>query len=143
MDSQSTENSMISGSGHQAHSSKNRILIVEDDFYNREILITYLKGFDVEVFVSVNGLDAVFLVEKIPDMSLILMDIHMPVMNGLDATREIKKTHPDIPVIIVTASCDPTNTQEIIDSCCDDYLLKPFTKEDFLQMVRKYLFREV
>ena len=116
-----------------------RILIVEDDEYNKAIIATYLKSFNFEIFFALNGLEAVTLVRKIPDIHLILMDIHMPVLNGLDAIKQIKRIHPEIPIIIVTASFFHTDIEVIQNSGCDDYLIKPYSKADLISKIEKFL----
>ena len=67
------------------------------------------------------------------------MDIRMPEMNGLDATRIIKEVNHDMPVIALSAYAFEENIREAMDAGCDDFLAKPFRVEDLLDIVNKYI----
>jgi CheY-like chemotaxis protein len=85
-----------------------------------------------------NGIEAVTLCEEEhPDM--VLMDIRMPDMNGLDATRIIKEVNPDIPVVALSAYAFDENIREAKAAGCDEFMAKPFRVEDLLDMVSKYV----
>jgi CheY-like chemotaxis protein len=85
-----------------------------------------------------NGIEAVTLCEdEHPD--LILMDIRMPDMNGLDATRIIKEVNHDVPVIALSAYAFDENIREAKAAGCDDFLAKPFKVEYLLDTIGKYL----
>lgn len=119
--------------------AKPKILVAEDDKYNMEIIVLYLSHIYCEPIPVLNGLEAINAIEKDPEIRLILMDIHMPIVNGLEATAEIKKVHPDLPIVIVTASFFHSDLEIIKDSGADDILIKPYSKSDLLLMVNKYL----
>ena len=87
---------------------------------------------------AVNGIEAVtFCEEEHPD--LVLMDIRMPDMNGLDATRIIKEVNPDIPVVALSAYAFDENIREAMAAGCDEFMAKPFRVEDLIDMVEKYV----
>ena len=113
------------------------ILIAEDEDSNYELVrIVLAKRY--RLLRAVNGIEAVtFCEEEHPDM--ILMDIRMPDMNGLDATRIIKEVDPDIPVIALSAYAFDENIREAKAAGCDEFMAKPFRVEDLLDMVRKYV----
>lgn len=113
------------------------ILIAEDEDSNYELVrIVLAKRY--RLLRAVNGIEAVTLCEEEhPDM--ILMDIRMPDMNGLDATRIIKEVDPDIPVIALSAYAFEENIREAKAAGCDEFMAKPFRVEDLLDMVRKYV----
>ena len=113
------------------------ILIAEDEDSNYELVrIVLAKRY--RLLRAVNGIEAVTLCEEEhPDM--ILMDIRMPDMNGLDATRIIKEVDPDIPVIALSAYAFDENIREAKAAGCDEFMAKPFRVEDLLDMVRKYV----
>ena len=69
---------------------------------------------------------------------LILMDINMPDMNGYEATREIKKLKPDIPVVAQTAYSISGDREKILDSGFDDYISKPIKKEDLYNLIERF-----
>ena len=75
--------------------------------------------------------------EEHPD--LILMDIRMPEMNGLDATRIIKEVNSDTPVIALSAYAFDENVREAKAAGCDDFLAKPFRVEDLIEIIGRYL----
>ena len=117
-----------------------RILIVEDQEDNRQIMSDLLTNAGFEVSLAVNGRDGVDqATENPPD--LILMDIQLPGLDGFEATRQIKN-HPAcaaIPVIAVTSYALSDDKDRARDVGCDDYLAKPLTPRDLLQKVRGYL----
>ena len=96
------------------------ILIAEDKDSNL-ILMTYIiKKFDP--FESAkNGEEAVDMVEK-GEYDLVLMDIKMPIMDGLEATKKIKETHPSLPIIALTANAFDSDRQMAFDAGCDEFL---------------------
>lgn len=66
------------------------------------------------------------------------MDIRMPEMNGLEATREIHKTHPDIPIVAQTAYAQITDRKEALDSGCNEYISKPISPVELKTILLKY-----
>lgn len=73
---------------------------------------------------AINGSEAVELCLMMPDISLVLMDVKMPVMDGYEATRLIKQLKPDLPVIALTAFAFAGDKEKALDSGCDNYLSK-------------------
>ena len=87
---------------------------------------------------SVNGIEAVTLNDdEHPD--LILMDIRMPQMNGLDATRIIKEVNHDTPIIALSAFAFDENINEAMSAGCNEFMAKPFRVEELVEKVEKYL----
>ncbi len=76
-----------------------------------------------------NGLDAVNICKNRRDIDIILMDIKMPVMDGIEATRQIKIMKPEIPVIAITAYAYDTDKKRLLESGFDEYLPKPLKRE--------------
>jgi CheY-like chemotaxis protein len=113
---------------------KKKILIVDDDLDLLNLYQAVLSK-DFETISATNGKEAVELaVAEVPD--LILMDIMMPVMDGLQATQLIRM-HPktrSIPIIAVTALGGRKDKEKCLQSGCDDYLSKPFTQFTRLQL---------
>ena len=115
------------------------ILVAEDEDSNYELVRIVLSK-RYRLLRAVNGIEAVSLCEdEHPDM--ILMDIRMPGMNGLDATRIIKEVNHDIPVVALSAYAFDENIREAKAAGCDDFMAKPFRVEDLLDMVEKYVKR--
>ncbi len=113
------------------------ILVAEDEDSNYELVrIVLAKRY--RLLRAHNGIEAVTLCEdEHPD--LILMDIHMPDMNGLDATRIIKEVNHEIPIVALSAYAFDENIREARAAGCDEFLAKPFKVEDLLDTVSKYV----
>jgi CheY-like chemotaxis protein len=121
--------------------TKNRtILIVEDELQNRKLFRDVLQYRGYTVFEAMNGKEGVALANQhLPD--LILMDIQMPVMDGLSATRILKQneTTRDIMVVALTANAMPGDKEKILEAGCHDYISKPFRLHEFLEKIKEYL----
>ncbi len=113
------------------------ILVAEDEDSNYELVkIVLAKRY--RLLRANNGIEAVtYCEDEHPD--LILMDIRMPDMNGLDATRIIKEVNHDIPVIALSAYAFEENIREAKAAGCDEFMAKPFRVEDLIDTVEKYI----
>ena len=113
------------------------ILMAEDEDSNYELVKIVLQK-RYRLLRAHNGIEAVNLNEdERPD--LILMDIRMPEMNGLDATRIIKEVNHDTPVIALSAYAFEENVREAKMAGCDEFMAKPFRVENLIEVVKKYL----
>ena len=74
-----------------------------------------------------------------PDVSMILMDIKMPVMDGLAATRAIREKHPDLPIIALTANAFDSDREQALAAGCTDFLSKPVSSDLCLRTIAKYI----
>ena len=126
--------------GLEANQPKYRILIVEDILENRQLLLKILSRLDFEICEAVNGEEAVSLSQSWQP-HLILMDICMPVMDGYEATKQIKESPngSNIAIIALTASAFEEQRQAILDAGCDDFIRKPFREEILLKKISHYL----
>ena len=115
------------------------ILIAEDEDMNYLMLTKMLKKNNLIFIHAKNGQETIDLFKQNPQTDLILMDIKMPVLNGMDATREIRKFDKKVPIIAQTAHAFTGEKEKILDSGCTDYISKPIEREVLLQMVNKYL----
>lgn len=117
------------------------VLIVDDDEKNLKLLRVILQNYGYEVIEATNGEDAVKLAkENIP--ALILMDVRMPVMDGIVATKIIKSepTTAQIPVIMLTSFAMAGNSERIIlESGCDGYITKPIDVKEFKEIIGKII----
>ena len=113
------------------------VLVAEDEESNFELVRIVLQK-RYRLLHAHNGIEAVTLNEdEHPD--LILMDIRMPEMNGLDATRIIKEVDHSTPVIALSAYAFEENIREAKAAGCDDFMAKPFRVEDLIEMLARYL----
>jgi CheY-like chemotaxis protein/two-component sensor histidine kinase len=119
--------------------SNGKILVAEDDWMSFLFLSRILKDSGISVIHAENGEQAVDFVKKMPELDLVLMDIRMPVMDGLEATKQIKKIRPDLPIIAQTAYAFSEEKAKIIASGCDEYLTKPFDNSKLYALLKKYL----
>ncbi|NTW56808.1 MAG: PAS domain S-box protein [Chlorobiaceae bacterium] len=123
-------------------SSGMTIVIAEDDETSRLLLVTNLTNERIRVLTARNGLEAVDLVERHPDVDFVFMDIRMPEMNGLDATRKIKSIRPGLPVVAQTAFASEDERNKAQLAGCDGFLTKPVMKQDMLDIMKKLLGRK-
>ena len=124
-------------SGRPDDKNKKTILVAEDEDSNYELVKIVLHK-RYRLIRAHNGIEAVTMnEEEHPD--LILMDIRMPEMNGLDATRIIKEIDTDTPVIALSAYAFEENIRDAKDAGCDEFMAKPFKVENLIEMVGKYL----
>lgn len=115
-----------------------RILIVEDEESNYDLLRVILKRYGPEILWAQDGQQAVDLMKN-DDIDLVLMDLQLPVMNGLEATTEIKKMKSDVPVIAQTAYAMTEDRQKAINAGCDDYIVKPMKRSHLLEIIDKHI----
>lgn len=115
------------------------ILIVEDEFSNYFFLEIMFNKMNITPIVAKNGQEAVDACKNNQDIDLVLMDLKMPVLNGFEATRQIKAMRPDLPIIAQTAYALSSDKHKAMEAGCDDYLTKPVKKEDLLATLARYL----
>jgi two-component system chemotaxis response regulator CheY len=114
------------------------ILITDDTMFMRFTLKNMLTGFGFEVVEATNGLEAVEKYEEHkPD--LVLMDITMPVMDGISATKAIKEQHPDAKVVMCSAMGQKNMVVEAIQAGARDFIVKPFQPERVLESIKKLI----
>jgi PAS domain S-box-containing protein len=119
-----------------------RILVAEDEDTNFLYLSALLSKFHHTVLRAVNGKEAVEIVKEDNRLDLVLMDIKMPILNGYDALREIKKFKPSLPVVAQTAYALSDDEQNIRAAGFDDYIAKPIMKNKLvtiLESITKHL----
>ena len=114
-----------------------RILIAEDNDSNY-ILMTYILKKYYQFDRAQNGQEAVDIVDK-NNYDLILMDIKMPVMDGMEATRLIKEKHPNLPIIALTANAFDSDRQLAFEAGCDEFLPKPISSDVCLKTISKFI----
>ena len=116
------------------------ILIVEDDetnfFYFNTLII---NGIRANVLHAWNGREAISLFKANPGIELILMDIKMPEIDGLEATRQIKLINNEVPIIAITAYAMSGDEEKILAAGCDGYLSKPISKKKFLGKISEFI----
>ena len=114
-----------------------KILIAEDNDSNY-ILMSYLLKKHYEISRAINGRDAVEKVEE-GTYDLVLMDIKMPEMDGLEATSIIKSKFPSLPIIALTANAFSSDREKAFEAGCSDFLSKPVNSDLCLETIAKYI----
>jgi len=118
------------------------VMIAEDEDSNYIVLEMILrKAFKAQIIRAWNGEEAVQIASKHPELSLIIMDIKMPVMDGLEATREIKAIYPSIPIIAITAFAMSGDEHKAKEAGCDDYIAKPINRTDLFSKLSTFGFK--
>ncbi|MEA3497191.1 MAG: response regulator [Bacteroidota bacterium] len=113
-----------------------KILIAEDEETNYILLKTILSVEGAKSTWAVNGIEAVQLTKE-NDYDLILMDIKMPMLNGIEATKQIKKIKAHINIIAITAFTNKLDIDTITNAGCDAYIKKPFNKKSLIETIKK------
>jgi PAS domain S-box-containing protein len=119
-----------------------KILVVEDDLNSFKYLSELLGKTKVEIIHASNGHKAVEIVREDHTLDLVVMDIQLPVMDGLEATRLIKELNPHLPVIAQTAYAMSGDKEKMKHAGCDDYVPKPLNPKQILAIIHHYLFAE-
>lgn len=118
---------------------KLKILIAEDDELVLEYLNIILQNDTTELLTARSGLESVNICRKYPDIDLILMDIKMPVMDGYEATKQIRKFNKSVMILAQTAYALVGDREKAIEAGCDDYISKPINEVELLAIIDKML----
>ncbi|HEY9124643.1 MAG TPA: response regulator [Bacteroidales bacterium] len=114
------------------------ILIAEDDYYSFMYLKEILHHSGIKMIHVENGLRAFSECIKNNQIDIVLMDVKMPVINGLESTRLIKKYKPAIKIIAQTAFAMYDDMSKCINAGCDDYITKPIKPEELILKLEKH-----
>ncbi|MFO7924389.1 MAG: hybrid sensor histidine kinase/response regulator, partial [Bacteroidales bacterium] len=120
------------------HIKKLKILVAEDEEISDLLITLMLEIFGHELLHAKDGVEAVELLKTNPDIDLVLMDIKMPGMNGLDATREIRQFNKDVIIIAQTAYALFNDKRKVLEAGCNDYIKKPLKQDLFIALINKY-----
>ena len=113
------------------------ILIAEDDNINFLLFQKIMKAKQFKIIRAVNGLEAVEICLKNPNIDLVLMDIKMPIMNGFEALEKIKEIRPELIVIAQTAYSSSDDEERIFKAGFHNYITKPINREILFEMVEE------
>jgi len=128
--------------GYTEALDKKSILIVDDDSRNIFTLSAVLENMGAEVYSAFNGKEALELLEEKGDLiDIVLMDVMMPTMDGLEAIRSIRKKEQfgDIPIIAITAKSLPEDRDKCLEAGANDYLAKPIDGKKLLAMIKAWI----
>jgi CheY-like chemotaxis protein len=113
-----------------------KILVADDEMSIRLLYSEELKEEGYDVYLAANGREALEIVEKVP-LNLVILDIKMPEMDGIEALRQIKERRPDLPVLLSTAYGE--YRQDFATWASDEYLVKSSDLDDLKSAVKRYL----
>ncbi len=126
--------------GRDENGRRRRILVVEDNVVNQRVAVRLLESFGCRADVAADGREALTMLESI-SYSAILMDCHMPRLDGYETTAEIRRRENGshrIPVIAMTASAMPGDRERALDAGMDDYVVKPVDRKKLLDALRRH-----
>lgn len=115
------------------------VLVAEDVDTSNMFYKAALSKTGVEVIWTENGNEALDHCKKEEQVDLILMDINMPGLNGLEATKAIKDIRPEIPIVVQTAYLLSNEREKSFDAGADDFIAKPITYQKLLEVLNTYL----
>lgn len=115
------------------------VMVAEDEQTNYLFLKAILQDTGAEMIWVKNGQEAIETVKFYNNIDLILMDIKMPVMNGIDASESIKKMFPTIPIIAQTAYSQAEDERKAMQVGCNAYIAKPIRPDKLLSILSEYL----
>jgi len=121
--------------------SGRKVLVVDDDIRNIFALNSLLERHNMEVITATNGQEAISLVESTDDLSLVLMDVMMPEMDGYETMRRIRSNHKFrlLPIIALTAKAMKGDREKCLEAGASDYVAKPVNTDQLLSLVRMWL----
>jgi HAMP domain-containing protein/CheY-like chemotaxis protein len=131
----------LHGSGEALRHRK--VLVVDDDARNIFALTTVLENQDMEVVSATNGRQAIDIIQSTPDLSVVLMDIMMPEMDGYETMREIRKDarFRTLPILALTAKAMKGDREKCLQAGASDYIAKPVNTDQLLSLLRVWLYR--
>ena len=120
-----------------------KVLVVDDDARNIFALTTVLEAQEMEVLSATNGRQAIAIIESTPDLSVVLMDIMMPEMDGYETMREIRKDprFRTLPILALTAKAMKGDREKCLQAGASDYIAKPVNIDQLLSLLRVWLYR--
>lgn len=133
-----TISSKTSVSQHKISNPGVKVLIAEDDEMSIKLVSIIIGGIASEILIARNGSEAVRICKENPDIDLILMDIQMPVLGGLEATVQIRRFFKHQIIIAQTAFAFAGDKEKAIAAGCNDYITKPISKTELLSKINKY-----
>jgi HAMP domain-containing protein/CheY-like chemotaxis protein/signal transduction histidine kinase len=120
-----------------------KVLVVDDDVRNIFALTTVLENQEMDVMSATNGRQAIDIIQSTPDLSVVLMDIMMPEMDGYETMRQIRKDprFRTLPILALTAKAMKGDREKCLQAGASDYIAKPVNTDQLLSLLRVWLYR--
>lgn len=128
----------VSDPGIKKGIRKLKVLITEDDETSELLISIIIEDHCREILKARTGMDAIEVCQNHSDLNLILMDVQMPVLNGYEATRQIRRFNKDVIIIAQTAFGLSGDRERALEAGCNDYISKPIDKDELMALIRKY-----
>lgn len=113
------------------------LLVVDDIDINIELIKVILEGTNIRIIEANNGQQAINICSQEENVDAVLMDIQMPIMNGYEATRQIKRVRPNLPIIALTAYAFAEDISKSMAAGFNDYIAKPFDRDKLIEILIK------
>src|SRR5205085_9086848 len=122
---------------------RRKVLVVDDDVRNIFALTSVLENQEMEVLTATNGRQAIDMIQKTPDLSVVLMDIMMPEMDGYETMRQIRKDPHlrSLPILALTAKAMKGDREKCLEAGASDYIAKPVNTDQLMSLLRVWLYR--
>jgi CheY-like chemotaxis protein len=122
---------------------RRKVLVVDDDARNIFALTTVLENQEMEVLSATNGRQAIELIQETPDLSVVLMDIMMPEMDGYETMRQIRRRQEfrTLPILALTAKAMKGDREKCLEAGASDYIAKPVNTDQLMSLLRVWLYR--
>jgi two-component system chemotaxis sensor kinase CheA len=121
-----------------------KVLIVDDDFRNVYALTIALEKVEMEIIAAENGYEGIEMLQKNPDIDIILMDIMMPEMDGFEAIKRIREMsdYQALPIIALTAKAMKKSREECLEAGANDYISKPINIDQLFSLMNVWLYQK-
>ena len=116
-----------------------KILVVEDNFMSYKLMDVHFQRVGLEMIYASDGYAALEMFDEVDDLDLILMDIQLPGISGLEVTHQIRHKNAQIPIIAATANVFAEDQEACIAAGCNDYVKKPIDFDYLFHLLSKYL----
>lgn len=116
-----------------------KVLVVEDNLISYKLMEAHLGRRNLDIIHANDGLEALHIFKSDPDIDLIIMDVQLPGMTGIEVTRLIRELNGDIPIIAATANAFEDDKEACYSVGCTNYLTKPIDFPALFELLEKYL----
>lgn len=116
-----------------------KILVVEDNFMSYKLIEAHFKRSNLEILHAMDGFAALEIFKTTPEIELILMDIQLPGMSGLEVTKTIREFNKEVPIIAATANVFEDDKIACEQAGCSNYITKPINFPDLFELLEQYL----
>jgi CheY-like chemotaxis protein len=124
--------------------SGHKILVIDDDVRNLFAVTSLLEKRGAQVIPAGSARESFEVLERTPDVSLVLMDMMMPEIDGYEATRRLRRDprYRDLPIVALTAKAMPGDRERVIEAGCDDFVAKPVEQDQLVSVLAQWLEKE-